>query len=135
MCGRFTLRTNLNKLLLEFGAETTDLDIGPRYNVAPSQQILVMKGKQLTLAKWGLVPSWAKDPKIGYRLINARAETAADRPTFRSAFKKGRCLVLADGFYEWKKVGGKKQPYFISMKDGHRSRLRGSQNIGSAMTR
>ncbi len=118
MCGRFTIRTNMNRLLLEFGAEARGLETVPRYNVAPTQQILILKGGQISLAKWGLIPSWAKDAKIGNSLINARAETVAEKPAFRSAFKRGRCCVIADGFYEWKKLDGKnKQPYFIHMKD------------------
>lgn len=118
MCGRFTLRANLNQILQEFAVEAeADLHWLPRYNVAPTQNVLVVKDRHLSLAKWGLVPAWADDPKIGNRLLNARAESIADKPAFRSAFKKGRCLVVADGFYEWKKIGDRKQPYFIRLQD------------------
>jgi putative SOS response-associated peptidase YedK len=118
MCGRFTLRANLNRILQEFAVEAeADLRWEPRFNVAPTQNVLIVKDGGLSLAKWGLVPAWANDAKIGNRLINARADTVADKPSFRSAFKKGRCLVVADGFYEWKKIGDRKQPYFIRLKD------------------
>jgi putative SOS response-associated peptidase YedK len=94
----------------------------PRYNVAPTQQVGVVRTadgqRELSFMQWGLVPRWAKDPKIGSQMINARAETAAEKPSFRDAFKRRRCLVVADGFYEWKKTGGKtKQPFYIRMKD------------------
>jgi putative SOS response-associated peptidase YedK len=97
-------------------------DLTPRYNVAPTQQIGVVRTadgqRELSFMQWGLVPRWAKDPKIGSQMINARAETAAEKPAFRDAFRKRRCLVVADGFYEWKKTGGKtKQPFYIRMKD------------------
>jgi putative SOS response-associated peptidase YedK len=98
-------------------------DYVPRYNVAPTQQVGVVRQidpnqRQLAYMQWGLIPHWAKDPKIGSQMINARAETAAEKPAFRDAFRRRRCLVVADGFYEWKKTGGKtKQPYYIRMKD------------------
>ena len=122
MCGRFTLRANLNRILDEFAAEASGLEWSPRFNIAPTQQVLAIRLKDgartLSAAKWGLFPSWAKDAKIGNSLINARADGVADKPSFRSAFKRGRCLVVADGFYEWQKVDAKsKQPYFIHMKD------------------
>jgi putative SOS response-associated peptidase YedK len=107
------------KVVAEMGVEL-GLDIRPRYNVAPMQQVLAIRprdGKRhAELLRWGLVPSWADDPKIGNRLINARADTVASKPSFRSAFKRGRCLVLADGFYEWKAAGKAKQPFFIRLK-------------------
>jgi putative SOS response-associated peptidase YedK len=95
----------------------------PRFNVAPTQQVGVVRQpagqRELVFMQWGLVPRWAKDPKIGSQMINARAETAAEKPAFRDAFRKRRCLVVTDGFYEWKKTGGKvKQPYYIHTKDG-----------------
>lgn len=121
MCGRFTLRARLNRILEEFAIEAADLAWEPRYNIAPTQSILTvtMEGDKRTakLRKWGLIPSWAKDSKIGNSLINARADGLADKPSFRSAFKRGRCLVVADGFYEWQKQGTNKQPFFIRMKD------------------
>jgi len=116
MCGRFTLRARLNDILAEWGYEHA-LEYAERYNICPSQQISIVTGDRTAkLVKWGLVPAWADDAKIGNRLTNARAETVAEKPAFRSAFKKGRCLVVADGFYEWKSVDGKKQPYFIRLK-------------------
>ena len=101
--------------------EFSDTAIIPRFNIAPSQQILVvldMAPRVITTAKWGLIPSWAKDEKIGNSLANARADTIADKPAFRGAFRKRRCWVPADGFYEWKKTPLGKQPYRFSMKDG-----------------
>ena len=122
MCGRFTLRTPAKELMKAFRlAEAPDLM--PRYNVAPTQQVAAIRlnpetgTRQLSMFRWGLVPSWADDPKIGYGMINARAESVAMKPAYRSAFKKGRCLVIADGFYEWKKAGAKKQPYLIQLRD------------------
>jgi putative SOS response-associated peptidase YedK len=122
MCGRLTIRANLNRILQEFAAEgLIDEEWAPRYNVAPTQKLLTISlrdgRRTLVPRKWGLVPSWANDPKIGNSLINARADTVADKPAFRSSFNKHRCLVVADGFYEWKKIDGKKQPYFICMRD------------------
>lgn len=128
MCGRFTLRTNLNKALDQLGvemagiAEISGLAWEPRFNIAPTTQVLTISQKDSkrvpVLRKWGLIPSWAKDAKVGNSLINARADGVADKPSFRSAFKRSRCLVVADGFYEWKKLDAKtKQPYFIHMKD------------------
>jgi len=98
--------------------------LSPRYNIAPSQMVACIrtnpetKEREFSEMKWGLVPSWAKDPSIGHKMINARAETVAEKPSFRKAFKQQRCLVLADGFYEWKREGKSKQPYYIRFKDG-----------------
>jgi putative SOS response-associated peptidase YedK len=117
MCGRFTLRARLNAILEEFALEQA-LHYLERYNIAPTQDVLVLNAeRQLVWKRWGLIPSWAKDAKIGNSLINARADGVADKPSFRSAFKRGRCLVIADGFYEWRKDGKVKQPFFIHMKD------------------
>ena len=122
MCGRFTLRANLNRILQEFAITSAGVDWQPRYNIAPTQQVLTVSlqdGRRiLAPRKWGLIPSWAKDAKIGSGLINARADGVADKPSFRSAFKRGRCLVIADGFYEWKAGGKAKQPYLFQMADG-----------------
>ena len=122
MCGRFTLRTPTKDVVEAFElAAIADLPL--RYNIAPSQQVAGIRrdpasgARQLSLFRWGLVPSWADDPAIGNRLINARADTVASKPSFRHAFKRGRMLVVADGFYEWKKTGAAKQPYYIRMKD------------------
>jgi putative SOS response-associated peptidase YedK len=122
MCGRFTLRTNAAAVQQAFQLDEAPR-IEPRYNVAPSQQVLAVRlseqGKaEPVFFRWGLVPSWAKDPKIGYTLINARSETASEKPSFRAAFKQRRCLIPADGFYEWKAVGKKKQPMYFALRDG-----------------
>jgi putative SOS response-associated peptidase YedK len=123
VCGRFTVRSKLNRILQEFSAELRpEYEPAPRYNVAPTQQIMtisLVEGRRMAMPRrWGLVPFWADDLKIGNSLINARAETVADKPAFRSSFKRDRCLVVADGFYEWKKLDAKtKQPYFIRMRD------------------
>jgi putative SOS response-associated peptidase YedK len=123
MCGRFTRTTPVRVLATLFDfAETPDL--APRYNIAPTQPIAAVRNtgdnshRELALLRWGLVPGWADDPKISYSLINARSETAATKPAFRAAFKSRRCLILADGFYEWQKQGKDKQPYCIRRKDG-----------------
>jgi len=123
MCGRFTLRAKLNLLLQQFAIETCELDEwAPRYNIAPTQNVLAVRAdddgkRELVPLRWGLVPPWSKDLKIGSRMINARSETIAEKPSFRAPFKKKRCLILADGFYEWKKEGKAKQPYYISLQD------------------
>ncbi len=119
MCGRFALTIELSELQAAFPW----IDIGsvykPRYNIAPSQEILafpnIPNGKAGWF-RWGLIPPWAKDKKVGYKMINARAETVREKPSFRNAFKKQRCLIPADGFYEWKKEGAGKTPYRICMK-------------------
>jgi putative SOS response-associated peptidase YedK len=122
MCGRFTLKSGSQKLAEAFPLfEAPELE--PRYNIAPTQQVAAARilpdgpKQEIVLLHWGLIPSWADDPSIGNRLINARAETVAEKPSFRSAFRKRRCLVLADGFFEWQKVDGKKQPYYFQLKD------------------
>ena len=121
MCGRFTLHSRLNLLLRQFAIDTGP-EMTPRYNIAPTQNVPVVRcqageGRELALLRWGLVPSWAKDPSIGNRMINARAETVATKPSYRAAFKRRRCLVPADGYYEWKKTGKAKQPYLIRLQD------------------
>jgi putative SOS response-associated peptidase YedK len=97
-------------------------EIPPRYNIAPTQEVTAVRaagaGRELVNLRWGLIPSWAKDKSIGYKLINARADTVAGKPSFRSAFKNRRCLIPADGFFEWKKLGAKKQPSFVTLRDG-----------------
>ena len=120
MCGRFTLRLSPSELA-EIFRLLREPEIGPRYNIAPAQPVAVVrpegKFRDLSLMRWGLIPSWSKDEKIGARLINARAETVAEKPSFRDAFKKRRCLIPADGFYEWKQLDGKvKQPFFIGLR-------------------
>ena len=128
MCGRFTLRTPVKDVVAAFDVLATDFaDVLPlfaHYNIAPTQQVVAVRtdpsvgGRQLVPLRWGLVPSWADDPAIGNRMINARAETVASKPSFRAAFKSRRCLVVADGFYEWQKRGASKQPYYIQLRDG-----------------
>ena len=127
VCGRFALATEKHILEILYDLELRgDLNLlKPRYNIAPSQQILGLRlsdegaKRELAALKWGLVPFWAKDPSIGSQMINARAETAAQKPSFREALKKRRILIPVSGFYEWKKeTGGSKQPYYITRKDG-----------------
>ena len=121
MCGRYRL-TRADRLAEKFEAELAE-ELQPRYNIAPTQVVsavrVVEHGKrELVQLRWGLVPSWADDLKIGYKLINARAETVPAKPAFRSAFKKRRCLIVADGYYEWQKTGAKqKQPYWLHLRD------------------
>ncbi len=123
MCGRFTLFDSADSVAERFGLPDTP-SLSPRYNIAPSQTVAAVRippgggARELVPLRWGLVPSWAKDPAIGNRMINARAETVADKPAFRSAIRRRRCLVPADGFYEWKRVNGRKQPYYIRLGDG-----------------
>ena len=127
MCGRFTRandffsdRADQRAFLEQLGLVSADV-LPPSYNIAPMQQIAAVRsseldGHELVMFRWGLVPGWADDLSIGNRMINARAESVAEKPAFRTAFKKRRCLVLADGFYEWQKTGKAKQPYFIHLK-------------------
>ena len=122
MCGRFTLTVNPAELQDTFTDYSFPNRFAPRFNIAPSQPVLAIPNDGLNKADffiWGLIPMWAKDPSIGNRLINARGETIAEKPSFRGSFKHKRCLILADGFYEWKTAAGKKTktPYFIHMKD------------------
>jgi len=123
MCGRFTLVAEKRILDMLFGLELR-LDLQPRFNIAPSQDILAVRRsageneKEFVHLRWGLVPFWAKDSSIGSRMINARAETAPGKPSFRDAFKKRRLLIPASGFYEWKKEQDGKQPYYVCREDG-----------------
>ncbi|MBI5572919.1 MAG: SOS response-associated peptidase [Desulfomonile tiedjei] len=124
MCGRFTLFDAEAALPKEFDADIS-FDLTPRYNVAPSQPIVALRvspetgQREFVWLRWGLVPHWAQDSSIGNQMINARAETVADKPAFRDAFRHRRCLVPASGFFEWRKGERRKQPYYIRMKDGH----------------
>jgi putative SOS response-associated peptidase YedK len=120
MCGRFSLFTPIQELKQRFDAEGTDEPVFPRYNAAPGQRMIVIPmddPNKMHLFKWGLIPHWARDAKIGYKLINARGETLQGKPAFRGSLHKGRCLVLADGFYEWSATTGKKIPYRIELKN------------------
>ena len=122
MCGRFTLfqSTEIMSKAFDLGKISP---FKPRYNIAPTQEIatILIKSddteRQLKMLHWGLIPSWAKDVKMGAKLINARAETLTEKPSFRTAFKKRRCLIIADGFYEWKQQDGKKQPFYFKLQD------------------
>ena len=130
MCGRYELHTQPAALALAFGVPFPP-QMRPRYNIAPMQDVPVIRRnaageRELVEVRWGLVPRWAKDPSIGNRMINARAETLADKPSFSTALKKHRCLLPADGFYEWKQTSsGSKQPFHIRMKDGEPFALAG----------
>ncbi|MGV3487342.1 MAG: SOS response-associated peptidase [Tuberibacillus sp.] len=121
MCGRFALTADLDYLVERFQiAYPVEFDYEPRYNIAPSQNVTVVvkgqKGNKMGQLKWGLVPSWAKDPGIGYKMINARSETAHEKASFKHALKSKRCLVIADSFYEWKREKSAKQPHRIYLK-------------------
>ncbi len=122
MCGRFTL-SSPGEVLAELFELVEMPEITPRYNIAPTQPVVAVHasegaGRHCEMMHWGLIPSWADDPAIGARMINARAETVATKPSFRSAFRQRRCLVVADGFYEWQKLERRKQPHHIRLRDG-----------------
>lgn len=122
MCGRYFLTTP-GQLLAETFETSAPPEMAARFNIAPTQTVAIVRameggGREIALVSWGLIPSWAKERAIGSKLINARGETLAEKPSFRDSFKKRRCLVLADGFYEWQKVAGGKQPWVIRMKSG-----------------
>ncbi|MBL8190586.1 MAG: SOS response-associated peptidase [Acidobacteria bacterium] len=118
MCGRFTQRKDPKKLAAYYGVEDPYVVASPRFNISPQQMIqAVTSDRQIVELKWGLIPSWAKDPKIANNLINARAETLQEKPSFRTALAKRRCLIPADGWYEWKKESDGKQPYFFHRRD------------------
>lgn len=117
MCGRYALATDGEAVQQAFDLDTTP-DVQPRYNIAPSQPVAVITNdapKELTYVQWGLIPSWSKDAAIANKLINARSETVDEKPSFRSAFKRRRCLIPANGFFEWQKQGSKKVPHFIHL--------------------
>ncbi|MDJ0616931.1 MAG: SOS response-associated peptidase [Calothrix sp. MO_192.B10] len=123
MCGRFTLNCAPEDLASTFHINKPP-DLEAQYNIAPTQRVVAIlynlesQQRELVKLRWGLIPSWAKDMGISAKLINARAETVAQKPAFRSAFKYRRCLVVADGFYEWQRQGGKKQPYYFRLSHG-----------------
>ncbi len=123
MCGRYSLTQGVEVLQLRFAFMEEDFDLKPRYNIAPSQNAPVVmvedEGRRLRMMRWGLVPSWAKEASIGNKMINARSETLAEKPSFKKSLKQRRCLVLADGFYEWqapKEGKGRKTPMRILLK-------------------
>lgn len=123
MCGRFTLSQSAEAIASVFQLNQVPT-LEPRYNIAPTQlvstvlQTPAQEERQFQMLRWGLIPAWAKDTTIGAKLINARAETVAEKPAFRSAFRHRRCLVVADGFYEWRRQDGKKQPFYFRMQNG-----------------
>jgi putative SOS response-associated peptidase YedK len=122
MCGRYTVAVDPQLLAERFNVALPD-DVEPRYNVAPSQPVMTVTqrsaGRELLIARWGLVPHWAKEPKAGFKMINARAETLAEKSTYRRLLTRGRCLILADGFYEWRlDPDGKKRPVRYALEDG-----------------
>lgn len=122
MCGRFTLHASPSLMAQLFDLPEEPY-LAPRYNIAPTQPVAIVRtqgqddAREWALVHWGLIPSWSKDPSSGARMINARAETVAERPAFRAAFRRRRCLVPADGFYEWRSMGKSKQPYYITLQD------------------
>ena len=130
MCGRFTQRMSWRELHELMDLVGTPLNLRPRYNAAPSQDVAVIRsgdpgsrsgasgGRTLAMLRWGLIPAWAKDPAIGHRLINARSETAAEKPSFRAAYRHRRCLIPADGFYEWRREGKTRQPWLFGLRGG-----------------
>ncbi len=135
MCGRYTLSLSVDEIWDELdldgepGADVwsqgREADLGPRFNIAPTQSVPVVTDKspkKLVMLRWGLIPFWADDPKMGARMLNARAESLADKPAFRDPYRKRRCLVLADGFYEWKREGrgksAKKTPMYVRREGG-----------------
>jgi putative SOS response-associated peptidase YedK len=122
MCGRFTLRTPVAVVARQFELSSVP-ELQPRYNIAPRQPVAVVRinaagERELAFLSWGLVPAWADDPAVGYKMINARGETVASKPSFKQAFRSRRCLVPADGFYEWQKAGPQKQAYHITLASG-----------------
>jgi len=121
MCGRYTI-TSAPEAVRALFRYAEQPNFPPRYNVAPTQPIPIVRlaegQRQFALVRWGLLPSWVKDPKAFTLLINARGESVIDKPAFRAAMKRRRCLIPTDGFYEWKAVGGRKQPYFVRLKSG-----------------
>lgn len=122
MCGRFAFYSPAEAVAALFDVDGVP-ELEPRYNVAPTQLIAAAREagpgrREFAALRWGLVPSWAKDPSIGNRMINARVETVAEKPAFRAAFRHRRCIIFADGFYEWRKEGKEKTPHFISLASG-----------------
>ena len=128
MCGRYSLIAGADQLALRFDFDVGALNLSPNFNVAPSQSVLTVRAaegpgaerrnREAALMRWGLIPSWAKDKSIGYKMINARAETVAERPSYRTALQRRRCLVIADGFYEWQREGKARRPMRITLQSG-----------------
>ncbi len=128
MCGRYSLVAGADQLALRFDFDAGGLDLAPDYNVAPTQSVLTVRAadgpgddrrhREAVLMRWGLIPSWARDKSIGHRMINARAEAVAERPSYRTALQRRRCLVIADGFYEWQREGKARRPMRITLRSG-----------------
>ena len=121
MCGRFTRQSPGDVIVKDFAIKELSIDMPPSFNVSPGQDIAVIikdSVRKLVSRRWGLIPHWSRDPSIGYKLINARSETVEEKPSFKSSYRERRCLVVADGFYEWKKEGKHKYPYFIRTASG-----------------
>jgi len=131
MCGRYRLSRRKQIIEAQFDCETWEDEWEPRYNIAPTQPVPVIRQhprepvRQVSLMRWGLIPSWAKDPSIASKTINAKSETAASKPAFREPLRLRRCLIPADGLYEWKRTGASKQPYCFEVRDGEFSRSLG----------
>jgi len=138
MCGRFVQVSPFHVVAETFGIPEGAAELHPRYNVSPGQSVLTVirpageKANRLAWFRWGLVPSWSKDPSIGNRMINARAETVAEKPGFKRAFQKRRCLVAADGFYEWRRTGKTRSPFYVRLRTGEPMGLAGLYEIWAA---
>ena len=117
MCGRFFLDSNLSDIAEHYNAPPPDI-FSPRYNIAPTTPVMAFSDNRLTFFRWGLIPSWAKDISLGNRMFNARGETLAEKPSFRQAYRRRRCLIPANGFYEWRVENGRKQPYCCHIDHG-----------------
>jgi putative SOS response-associated peptidase YedK len=121
MCGRFVRSSSMKKICEHFNVHHPPFEVEPSYNIAPSQNVLIIRNpgvRQLANCTWGFVPSWGKDPSTGCKMINARVESVTEKPAFKAAFRKQRCLVVANGFYEWQKDMKRKIPSYISLKSG-----------------
>jgi len=120
ICGRFARINTAREIEIEFNLDQVEIKLAPSYNIAPTHEVAVIiknGASKLTAMRWGLIPFWAKDESIGSKLINARAETVDEKPSYKHSFQKRRCLIVANGFYEWQHRGKSKQPFFIHLKD------------------
>jgi putative SOS response-associated peptidase YedK len=121
MCGRFELHSPISRIMVVFNVKMADLELLPRYNIAPTQDVPVVMNEggenRLAMAHWGLIPRWAKDPAIGNRMINARAESLNERPAFKGLLAGHRCIVVADGFYEWRREGKRRIPMYVTLRE------------------
>ena len=134
MCGRYSLTASLDELARRFDFDSNRDDFEPRYNIAPTQQVLAVVGgnaRRAGFIRWGLIPQWAKSDSAGPPIINARAETVAEKPTFRDSLRRRRCLILADGFYEWQKVGDAKRPMRVALRSGETFAFAGLWSMSS----